>query len=92
MTPRQQRRVFQHYPPEAVISEIARAAGIHVSQLRWRKDLCRIEERKRPEKPPLKFPSTPEVTSLIPSLLTSSGMNYGPHGDFDGRRASARLV
>jgi len=28
-----------------VISEIARAAVIHVSQLfRWRKELCRIEE------------------------------------------------
>jgi transposase len=32
--------------PGAVLSEIARAAGIHVSQLfRWRKELCRIEER-----------------------------------------------
>lgn len=31
--------------PGAVLSEIARAAGIHVSQLfRWRKELCRIEE------------------------------------------------
>ena len=33
------------FEPDAVISEIARAAGIHVSQLfRWRKELCRIEE------------------------------------------------
>lgn len=31
--------------PGAVLSEIARAAGIHVSQLfRWRKELCQIEE------------------------------------------------
>ena len=32
-----------------MLSEIARAAGIHVSQLfRWRKELCQIEE-PRPE-------------------------------------------
>lgn len=31
--------------PGAVLSEIARTAGIHVSQFfRWRKELCRIEE------------------------------------------------
>jgi len=30
--------------PDAVISEIARAAGIHVSQLfRWRKELCQVD-------------------------------------------------
>ncbi|KAB2701672.1 transposase family protein [Brucella lupini] len=30
-----------------MVSEIARAASIHVSQLfRWRKELCRIEEPK----------------------------------------------
>ena len=35
--------------PGAVLSEIARAAGIHVSQLfRWCKELCQIEE-PRPE-------------------------------------------
>jgi len=29
--------------PEAVLSEIARSAGIHVSQLfRWRKELCQV--------------------------------------------------
>ena len=29
--------------PDAVLSEIARSAGIHVSQLfRWRKELCRV--------------------------------------------------
>ncbi len=33
--------------PDAVISEVARAAGIHVSQLfRWRKELCRLDEPK----------------------------------------------
>lgn len=40
-----ERLVAACFEPEAVISEIARAAGIHVSQLfRWRKELCRIEE------------------------------------------------
>jgi transposase len=30
--------------PDAVISEIARAAGIHISQLfRWRKELCQVD-------------------------------------------------
>ncbi|UIY27865.1 transposase (plasmid) [Rhizobium leguminosarum] len=38
-----ERLVAACFEPDAVISEIARAAGIHVSQLfRWRKELCRI--------------------------------------------------
>lgn len=38
-----ERFVAACFEPDAVISEIARAAGIHVSQLfRWRKELCRI--------------------------------------------------
>lgn len=40
-----ERLVAACFEPDAVISKIARAAGIHVSQLfRWRKELCRIEE------------------------------------------------
>ncbi len=36
-----ERLVAACFEPDAVISEIARAAGIHVSQLfRWRKELC----------------------------------------------------
>ncbi|CUX64964.1 transposase [Agrobacterium tumefaciens] len=44
---------------DAVISEIARAAGIHVSQLfRWRKELCQIEV------------STTEMgTTLVPVIV-----------------------
>lgn len=39
-----ERLVAACFEREAVISEIARAAGIHISQLfRWRKELCRIE-------------------------------------------------
>lgn len=56
--------------PGAVLSEIARSAGIHVSQLfRWRKELGRIEEPaaqttsaldrlscRRPRRQPSPFP------------------------------------
>jgi transposase len=39
-----ERLVAACFEPDAVISEIARAAGIHVSQLfRWRKELCYVE-------------------------------------------------
>ena len=40
-----ERPVASCFEPDAVISEVARAAGIHVSQrFRWRKELCRTEE------------------------------------------------
>ncbi|MBY5847921.1 hypothetical protein ELH88_37850 [Rhizobium ruizarguesonis] len=40
-----ERLVAACFEPDAVISEIARAAGIHVSQLfRWSKELCQIEQ------------------------------------------------
>ncbi|RWX27771.1 hypothetical protein EHH54_33175, partial [Rhizobium leguminosarum] len=52
------RLVAACFEPDAVISEIARAAGIHVSQLfRWRKELCRIEELK-----------TETATTLVPVI------------------------
>lgn len=48
--------------PGAVLSEIARAAGIHVSQLfRWRKELCQIEE------PPMVATNT-----LVPVILAEA--------------------
>lgn len=48
--------------PDAVISEIAREAGIHVSQLfRWRKELCRIEE-----------PKTGMDGTLVPVVVTEA--------------------
>ncbi|EHS51214.1 transposase IS3/IS911 family protein [Rhizobium sp. PDO1-076] len=41
----QERLVAACFEQDGVISEIARAAGIQVSQLfRWRKELCQIEE------------------------------------------------
>ncbi|TPJ99502.1 transposase [Mesorhizobium sp. B2-5-9] len=38
-----ERLVGATFEPEASVSELARSAGIHVSQLfRWRKELCQI--------------------------------------------------
>jgi len=46
--------------PGAVLSEIARSAGIHVSQLfRWRKELCRIEG-----------PRTQAASTLVPVIVS----------------------
>lgn len=54
-----ERLVAACFEPDAVISEVARAAGIHVSQLfRWRKELCRIEE-----------PSTQVSSTLVPVIV-----------------------
>ncbi|MGH0247946.1 transposase, partial [Sinorhizobium meliloti] len=48
-----ERLVAATLEPGARVSEIARSAGIHVSQLfRWRKELCQI--------------STPSVPQLVP--------------------------
>ena len=48
--------------PGAVLSEIARAAGIHVSQLfRWRKELCQIEE-----------PRTEATNTLVPVIVSEA--------------------
>jgi len=54
--------------PDAVISEIARTAGIHVSQLfRWRKELCRIEE-----------PQTETGTVLVPVIVSEAASTVSP--------------
>lgn len=54
--------------PGAVISEIARAAGIHVSQLfRWRKELCRIEK-------PVKHTNT----TLVPVIVSDTAPSTQP--------------
>ncbi|EYR83114.1 transposase [Shinella sp. DD12] len=57
-----ERLVAACFEPGAVISEIARAAGIHVSQLfRWRKELCRVEEK-----------SNETATTLVPVIVVDS--------------------
>lgn len=54
--------------PGAVLSEIARTAGIHVSQLfRWRKELCRIEE-----------PSAQTANTLVPVIVSEAASVASP--------------
>ncbi len=63
-----ERLVAACFEPDAVISEIARAAGIHVSQLfRWRKELCRIEE-----------PKTEMTTTLVPVIVSETAPAVSP--------------
>jgi transposase len=55
------------FEPDAVISEIPRAAGIHVSQLfRWRKELCRIE-----------YPR-PDTATLVPVIVSEAASTVSP--------------
>ncbi|XKM37860.1 IS66-like element accessory protein TnpA (plasmid) [Rhizobium ruizarguesonis] len=54
--------------PGAVLSEIARAADIHVSQLfRWRKELCQIEE-----------PRTETASTLVPVAVSEAALPASP--------------
>jgi len=54
--------------PGAVLSEIARTAGIHVSQLfRWRKELCQIEE-----------PRTQMASTLVPVIVSEAASAAQP--------------
>jgi transposase len=63
-----ERLVAACFETDAVISEIARAAGIHVSQLfRWRKELCRIEE-----------PKTETATTLVPVIVSETAPAVSP--------------
>lgn len=59
--------------PDAVISEIARAACIHVSQLfRWRKELCQIEEPATTLAPVIVSETAPAVSPVQPEPPTTS--------------------
>jgi transposase len=58
--------------PDAIASEVARAAGIHVSQLfRWRRELC-----ERPQPMPkfaaVAIAAEPSEPSALPSPITPS--------------------
>ena len=54
--------------PDAVISEIARAAGIHVSQLfRWRKELCQVDG-----------PSAGAASMLVPVIVSETASAGSP--------------
>jgi transposase len=57
-----ERLVAACFESDAVISEIARAAGIHVSQLfRWRKELCQVDG-----------PSAGAATTLVPVIVAET--------------------
>ncbi len=57
-----ERLVAATFEPEAVISDVARSAGIHVSQLfRWRKELCQISAPSVPPFIPI------EVVAALPA-------------------------
>ena len=54
--------------PRAVLSEIARSAGIHVSQFfRWRKELCHIEE-----------PRLDSASTLMPVIVSEAATAIQP--------------
>lgn len=54
--------------PDAVISEIARAAGIHVSQLfRWHKELCQVDG-----------PSAGAASMLVPVIVSETASAVSP--------------
>lgn len=56
-----ERLVAATFEPEASISDVARSAGIHVSQLfRWRKELCQISAPFVPQLVPV------EVAEALP--------------------------
>ena len=60
-----ERLVAASLEPGAIASEVARAAGIHTSQLyRWRRDLC---ERSRPA-------STFAAVTIAPAPAAAAGM------------------
>ena len=62
-----ERLVAACFEPDAVISKIARAAGIYVSQLfGWRKELCRIEEARS------------DATTLVPVIVSEAASAVSP--------------
>ncbi|KAA3520930.1 hypothetical protein DXM29_24725 [Agrobacterium tumefaciens] len=64
----QERLVAACLEPGAVLSEIDRAAGIHVSQLfRWRKELCQIEE-----------PRLESASTLTPVIVSEAATAIQP--------------
>lgn len=65
-----ERLVAESFEPGVTVSEVARAAGIHVSQLfRWRKQLCeRVEPGPTPQLLPVEI-----VPQAPPSPMATDG-------------------
>ncbi|NSL20212.1 transposase [Agrobacterium tumefaciens] len=66
--------------PGAVLSEIARAAGIHVSQLfRWHKELCQFEEPRLESASTLMPVIVSEAVTAIQPTATETPAPPQPH-------------
>lgn len=71
-----ERLVAACFEPDAVVSEIARAAGIHVSQLfRWRKELCQSDE-----------PAKQATTTLVPVIVSDAAQPASTEAPMTSRR------
>ncbi|WFU50722.1 IS66-like element accessory protein TnpA [Sinorhizobium terangae] len=79
-----ERLVAATLEPNASVSEIARSAGIHVSQLfRWRKELCQISAPSIPQLVPV------EVVETLPA---PSIPTEPPPGDRRRKKASLVMI
>nr|WP_280107510.1 transposase [Sinorhizobium fredii] len=66
MVEEKERLVAATLEPNASVSEIARSAGIHVSQLfRWRKELCQVSAPSIPQLVPV------EAVGTLPAPASS---------------------
>ncbi|WEJ18054.1 IS66-like element accessory protein TnpA [Sinorhizobium prairiense] len=64
-----ERLVAAAFMPEARVSEIARTAGVHVSQLfRWRKELCQISAPSVPQLIPVEIVEPPPSSPAEPPV------------------------
>ena len=87
--------------PGAVASEVARAAGIHSSQLfRWRQELCRSAQSAPENAPtfsavttsPVSEPAVPPSASSIVEIEFASGARMRISGAVDPSMASAMIA
>jgi transposase len=93
--------------PGAVASEVARAAGIHTSQLfRWRQELCRFAQSDAESAPTfsavtiapaseaaaLAIPALPPPTSSVVEIEFASGARMRIAGAVDPSMASAMIA
>ncbi len=69
-----ERLVAASFEPGVSASEVARSAGIHVSQLfRWRKQLCEVVVSSAPALIPVAIvPEAPALADRAPGEVTSS--------------------
>lgn len=74
-----ERLVASCFEPDAGISEVARAAGIHVCQLfRWRKELCPTEE-----------PAKHATPTLVPVIMSDASPAAQPAATESPMKCSA---